>query len=146
MFRTLSLRAKILALPVVAALGFLVTLGTTVVLGRSSQAQLERIEKQASPALDASRRLESTLDVYQRMLRDAVGARDTGAVVAADSIAARFLALTDTLATNPSVAPAAIRAIGADFTTYAAAARSASIGVITGATKDVVGGTADATT
>ena len=140
MFRTLSLRAKILALPVVAALGFLVTLGTTVVLGRSSQTQLERIERQASPALDASRRLQSTLDVHQRMLRDAVGARDTGVVVAADSISATFLALTDTLATNPSVDPTAIRTISANFTTYAAAARRASVGLITGAKDDLTGG------
>ena len=128
MFRTLSLRAKILALPVVAALGFLVTLGTTVVLGRSSQAQLERIEMQASPALEASRRLQSKLDVYQRALRDAVGASDTSAVVAADSIAASFLALTDALAKNPSVDSTAIRAMGAEFKTYAAAARSSASG------------------
>ncbi len=140
MFRTLSLRAKILALPVVAALGFLVTLATTVALGRSSQAQLERIELQASPALEASRRLQTKLDVYHRSLRDAVGASDTSAVVAADSITASFLALTDTLARNPSVDSTAIRAIGADFKIYATAARSSSYGMITQTMEDLMGG------
>ncbi len=142
MFRTLSVRARILALPVVAALGFLVTLGTTVVLGRSSQEQLERIEMQASPALEASRRLQSTLDVYQLALRDAVSASDTAGVVSADSITANFLALTDTLAMNPSVDSAAIRTVRADFTTYATAARRMSFGLITGAMGEFMGGVA----
>ncbi len=139
MFRTLSLRAKILALPVVAAVGFLVTLGTTFVLGRRAQEQLVQIEWQASPALDASRRLQTTLDIYQVALRDAVVARDTGAVIAADRVAASFVALADTLARNPSVAAREIVALRAEFTAYATAARSASIGVIRAPRKALTG-------
>ena len=42
MFRTLTLRSKILALPLVAALGFIITLGTTFVLGQKAQAKLAK--------------------------------------------------------------------------------------------------------
>ena len=113
MFRTLSLRAKILALPVVAAVGFLTTLGTTFVLGSRSQAQLERLEMQESPAFETSQKLQSQLEVYQRALRDAVGASDTSAVVAADSIAKTFLALSESLAKNGSVDSTAVQALAA---------------------------------
>jgi methyl-accepting chemotaxis protein len=59
MFQSLTLRSKILALPIVATLGFIATLGTSTILGRRAQAELTLIETQASPALEASRRLES---------------------------------------------------------------------------------------
>jgi methyl-accepting chemotaxis protein len=140
MFRTLSLRAKILALPLVAAVGFLTTLGTTFVLGSRSQAQLERLEMQESPAFETSQKLQSQLEVYQRALRDAVGASDTGAVVAADSIARTFVALSDSLARNASVDSTAVRALGADFKGYAAQARSTSMGMISGSMEDMMGG------
>ncbi len=141
MFRTLSLRAKILALPLVAAVGFLTTLGTTFVLGNRSQAQLERLERQESPAFETSQKLQSQLDVYQRALRDAVGASDTSAVVAADSISKTFLAFSDALAKNPSVDSTTVRAFSAEFTRYAAQARTTSMGLITGSMEDMIGGT-----
>lgn len=140
MFRTLSLRAKILALPVVAAVGFLTTLGTTFVLGSRSQTQLERLELQESPAFETSQKLQSQLEIYQRALRDAVGASDTGAVVSADSIAKTFVTLADSLAHNKSVDSTAVLALSADFKSYAAQARSTSMGMITGSMEDMMGG------
>ncbi len=140
MFRNLTLRAKILALPVVAALGFLVTLGVTISLNRTATAELALIQNGYSPALEASRRLEGRLDSYQRALRDAIGASDTGAVAAADTLVKSFGAIVDTLRTNPTVDTAAIATVHAAFIDYAAVARATSTGMITGATEDLMGG------
>ena len=139
MFKSLTLRSKILALPVVAAVAFLATLGTTVVLGRRAQAELARIEKEASPALDASRRLEARLETYQRTLRDAVASSDTLSVLAADTLTASFAALADTLAKNPAASAAGVKAIAAQFAAYTTSARSGSIKMITGNADDLMG-------
>ena len=140
MLRNLTLRAKILALPCVAALGFIVTLGVTVVLGNSAKRELALIESGYSPALEASRGLESRLDGYQRALRDAVGASDTGAVIAADTMVKAFARLADSLAGNPTVDSTTVQAIKAEFTAYQSLARSTSFGMITGSMEDLMGG------
>lgn len=139
MFRTLTLRSKILALPFVAALGFIVTLGTTVILGSLAQQKLTRIETGFSPALEVSRRLEVRLDAYQRALRDAVGASDTTAVIIADSIAHTFVAMTDSLSHNGTMDSVAVASIRDEFNGYAKHVRATSLGVIGGAMADMMG-------
>ena len=139
MFQSLTLRFKILALPIVATLGYMATLGTTIVLGRRAQAELTRIEKEASPALEASRRMEARLELYQRSLRDAVAASDTLSITAADTLTGSFTALADTLARNPAANAAEVRALKAQFETYVANARSGSIHMISGSVDDMMG-------
>ncbi len=141
MFRSLTLRAKILALPVVAAIGFVVTLAVVVSLGLSAQTEQERIQNGYSPALQVSQRLERTLEDYQRALRDAVGASDADAVLAADSLSARFVALGQSLAANDLVEQDGIDSLMAAFSAYAAGARASSLGMITGDLElDLMGG------
>jgi len=139
MFQSLTLRSKILALPIVATLGFVVTLATTVVLGRQAQAELARIEREASPALDASRRLEARLETYQRAMRDAVAASDTLSVLAADTLTTSFAAVADTLAKNPAANAPDVQAIAAEFVTYAASAKRGSNQMISGNVDDMMG-------
>ncbi len=132
MFRSLTLRAKILALPVVAAVGFLVTLGVVMTLGLSAGAEQQRIENGYSPALQVSQQLERALEDYQRALRDAVGASDKGAVTSSDSLSARFTLLTDSLQGNATVNRAAVDSLSTAFSAYAAGARATSLGMISG--------------
>ena len=139
MFQSLTLRAKIVALPVVAAIGCIATLGTTVVLGRRAQAELLRLEQQGSPALDASRRLEARLATYQRTLRDAVTTSDTIAVTAADTMVASFVALADSLAANPAADAASVAAIKPDFADYQSVARAGSLRMISGSADALMG-------
>jgi len=124
MFQSLTFKAKILALPLVAALGFLVTLAVTVSLGRKAQSQLRLIETGYSPALEASRQLEAKLVSYHRALRDAAGASDTGAISAADTLVKAFAATADSLKTNKVADAAAVAKLAADFVEYAAVARA----------------------
>ena len=139
MFRSLTLRSKILALPVVASLGFVATLATTIVLGRRAQEELTQLQTEASPALDASRRLEARLETYQRVLRDAVTSSDTLSVIGADSLTAGFLALADTLAANPAANAATVAAIRTDFVEYQKQARAGSIRMISGSVGELMG-------
>jgi methyl-accepting chemotaxis protein len=132
MLRNLTLRAKILALPAVAAIGFLATLAVVVSLGLSAQAEQRRIEEGHSPALQLSLRLERTLEDYQRAQRDAVGASDEAGITASDTIAAHFTALADSLAANPEVNAAELDSVATAFSAYAQIARSTSIAMITG--------------
>ena len=138
MLGSLTLRAKILALPLVAAFGFIVTLGTTMVLGRKAHAELMRIQTGFSPALEGSRRLENRLEFYQRTMRDAVGSSDTGAVVAADSVVRTFTSLSDSLAHNIVADSVAIQALAVEFHEYASAQRATSMALIAGASADVM--------
>ncbi len=140
MFGSLSLRAKILALPVVAAIGFLATLGTTVVLGRRAQSELTAIRTGYSPALEHSRRQIVLAESYQRALRDAVGASDTAAITAADTLVAQFSAVNDSLSRNFTVDSATTSKFGGAFREYAEVARSTSADVITGSKNDLSGG------
>jgi methyl-accepting chemotaxis protein len=140
MFRTLSLRAKILALPVVAAIGFLTTLGTTVVLGRRSQGELTAIRTGYSPALEHSRKQIVLLESYQRALRDAVGASDTAAITTADTLLKQFSAVNDSLARNFTVDSVAVQKFAAAFEDYSEQAKATSAGMITGAMEDLMGG------
>ncbi len=139
MFPSLTLRAKIVALPVVATIGFVATLATTVILGRRAQAEMVRIEMQSVPALDASRRLEARLESYQRALRDAVAASDTLSVFAADTLTTGFTALVDSMSLNPAVDATALKMIKADFAAYFTIARAGSVKVITGSMDDLMG-------
>ena len=115
MFRTVSLRAKILALPVVAAVGFLATLGTTMVLGRRAQHELTVSRTGDSPTLDISRRQAVLLDSYQRVLRDAVAAGDTPAVRSADTLVRQLSALNDSLARSAAADSAAVASSAGAF-------------------------------
>ncbi|MEO7363355.1 MAG: methyl-accepting chemotaxis protein [Gemmatimonadaceae bacterium] len=140
MFRTLTFKAKILALPLVAALGFIVTLGVTVGMGRQAQQHLVMIETGYSPALDASRALEVKLDAYHRALRDAVGVSDSGAISAADTLVKAFAATADSLRHNPVMDAEAVGRIATDFVDYAAVAKASSNRLIHGSVGDAVGG------
>jgi methyl-accepting chemotaxis protein len=140
MLRTLSLRAKIIALPLVAALGFVVTLTASFVLGSRAQQQLAAIEHGYQPALELSRRQQALLENYQRALRDAVGASDTAALTTADTLVKHFAAANDSLKVNTVVDTAATNKLQAAFTSYTTSAKAASRGMITGAMEDLMGG------
>ncbi|MEP6998956.1 MAG: methyl-accepting chemotaxis protein [bacterium] len=132
MLRSLPLRFRILALPAIAALGFLAALAVTLAFGRIARDQLAQIEKGYSPSLETSRELVDALGSLQRALRDAVGVADTTQVAATDSIARRFERVLAASEGNPVIDPRERQAIGAAFHAYFAQARHTSIGMIAG--------------
>lgn len=132
MFGNPTLRTKILALPVVAGIGFIATLAVVVVFGRQAQTEQTRIEAGYAPALQISQRLEVRVEALQRALRDAVGASDEGAVDATDEIVSEITGLLDSLKVNPTINTDELDVVSAQFATYATHARNTSLAMITG--------------
>jgi len=132
MFANLALRTRILALPAVAAVGFVITLAVTVGFGRRAQQQQRLVESSYSPSLAHSQRLEGSLDAFQRSLQDAVGASDAAAVGASDSLVAAFNASLDSLRQLPVNPASEIDAIATPWTAYTALARRTTLAMIGG--------------
>ncbi len=131
MLQKLPLRYRILALPVIAGIGYLFTFIVTISFGGVARRELVMIETGYSPSLTASRDLVDAMSAYQRALRDAVGAQDTVAVAATDSIASRFRKTLDAVRGNPVVVDAEVAAVATAFDGYAGNARGTSRGMIT---------------
>ncbi|MDF1503756.1 methyl-accepting chemotaxis protein [Roseisolibacter sp. H3M3-2] len=135
-FQQLSVRAKILAMPSLAALSALVALGSAVWLGRRTQDDLALMERGHYAALDQSRAAEADLTALQRALQDAVAASDTSALAGTDSIAGRLeRRLLDGKA-NPVARAEAQDRLAALARAYQAAARPASARMIAAAAGD----------
>jgi methyl-accepting chemotaxis protein len=83
MFRTSTLRSKILALPAVAALGLIVTLACTILLSRKAEQELASIEHGSLRAVQESRAMEEMLEGRNRALRDAASTTDSVGVITA---------------------------------------------------------------
>jgi len=130
--RNFSLRAKILSLPVIAGLGFLVVLATSVFLGGRARAAQELVEFGHAPAMQLSRDLELGLEGLQRAMRDAVGTSDTNAVIHTDSIGKRFRAAVGEFRKLPTANAAALDRIQSSFDEYETLSRRTAIGMVTG--------------
>jgi methyl-accepting chemotaxis protein len=92
---TLPFRWKVLALPSLAALGFVGLLLVTIVAGGRAHTRLASIQSGYYPAMELTRSLEGTLTSLQRTLQDAVAAADVERLVEADSLSEAFLAAID---------------------------------------------------
>ncbi len=134
--RNISLRAKILSLPVIAGVGFLVVLATTVILGTRTQAAQTLVETGHAPALQISRDMELGLETLQRAMRDAVGTSDTNAVVATDTIAKHFRTLVEEYRKLPTSHPDQLDRIQTAYDAYHQHARKTSIGMVAGTLGD----------
>ncbi|MEP6780344.1 MAG: methyl-accepting chemotaxis protein, partial [Gemmatimonadaceae bacterium] len=132
MFRKLPIRIRILALPGIAAIGFLAVLSVTLWFGHLARAQLSQIELGYTPSLETSRALVDALGSLQRALRDAVAIGDTAQVAATDSIARRFETVLAQLNGNPIVDAHDVDAISFAFQKYHAETRVTSMHMITG--------------
>lgn len=89
---TLPFRWKVLALPSLAAIGFVGLLLATIVAGSRAHAGLASIQSGDYPAMELTRSLERTLTSLQRTLQDAAAAADVERLGEADSLSAAFVA------------------------------------------------------
>lgn len=136
MFRTLPIRLRILALPGIAAIGFVLALSVTLLFGKLAESQLTQIERGYAPSLATSQALVDALGSLQRALRDAVAVSDTSQVTAADSIAQRFEKELARFEGNPVVDPRDHKHIEDAFRAYYALTTKASTGMINGTLGD----------
>jgi len=117
-FQSLGFRYKVLLLPAVAAVGFLLTLLVTMVSGASSAERLRLAETGYGPSLEMSRNLEQTLSRIQRALQDAVAASNADFSDDLDPMKQEFLQTLAAGKTNPVVDQAELTQLEAAFNTY----------------------------
>jgi methyl-accepting chemotaxis protein len=117
-FNSLSFRFKLLILPAVAAVGFLLTLLVTMVLGGRTAERLRLAESGYGPSLEMSRNLELTLSQIQRGLQDAVAASNADFATDVDPLKQEFLQTLAQGKTNPVVNQAELTQLEAAFNTY----------------------------
>ncbi len=123
MFKNLSFRRKILLLPALAGLAFLLILIAVRLGGQSNQELLERIQTGNFPALNLSRDLQSTLVDIERRLDAAAGARDADLLAISETPRNRFLELLETGKQNPLLDAELLDTIASEFQSYYRRAR-----------------------
>jgi methyl-accepting chemotaxis protein len=117
-FESLGFRYKVLLLPAVAAVGFLLTLLVTMVSGGLSAEKLRLAETGHGPSLEMSRNLEQTLSQIQRGLQDAVAASNSDFTDDLDPMKREFLKTLTLGKTNPVVDQAELTQLEGAFHTY----------------------------
>src|SRR4051794_14007589 len=88
--RTLRFSTRILLLPLLAALSYVLIFLIHDYLGRQNLAILSSIESGYVPEVIISNELRRTIENIQRTLQDAVSAEDLDALARADALHARF--------------------------------------------------------
>ena len=132
MFDKLSFRFKLLSLPVIATLSFLVVIGVSLILGNRSAALLSEIEDGHYPAVALNRDLEDTLSEVQRGLQDAVAAEDAGKLGSIDALRDQFLAQIANVRELSVVEEQSIDRLGDSFIDYYELAQHSSERMING--------------
>lgn len=117
-FDSLSFRFKLLLLPAVAAVGFLLTLLVTMVSGGRTAERLRLAEVGHGPSLEMSRNLELTLSRIQRALQDAVAAANPDFAQDVDPLKQEFLKTLALGKMNPVVNQAELTQLEGAFNTY----------------------------
>jgi methyl-accepting chemotaxis protein len=122
----LRFRTKLMLLPIVAAVGFVVVLVVSAYFGTRNQNLLVRVENGYYPAVETSEQLNHELTSIQRGLQDAVAAASPGALAEVDKVRDAFHARTQQALNNPVSDPQEVRALQTAFDTYYTEARAAS--------------------
>ena len=117
-FDSLGFRFKLLLLPAVAAVGFVLTLLVTLMAGSRSAEKLRLAEIGHGPSLQMSRDLEQTLSQIQRGLQDAVAASNGDFGEDLDPLKQEFLRKLAAGKTNPVVDQAELVQLEGAFNTY----------------------------
>jgi methyl-accepting chemotaxis protein len=132
--RDLRFRHKLLALPLVAAVGYLATLLVVVHRGRSDEQLIAHARSTDYPALELSNNLTLTLTTLQSELQAAIPAGDSSAVDETTRLQKRFLAALAAGQTNGLISARRRHDLGAAFDRYYAQATSACRRMIAGDT------------
>jgi methyl-accepting chemotaxis protein len=123
MFRNMKLVGKILALPALATVGFVLILLVSVLTGRQELARLHLIETGHAPSLESSRAIESLLVQIQRGLQDAVAMDSEDAVVETNRLRDEVQWHLEQAKSNPVADAANVATVERQFKDYYALAR-----------------------
>jgi methyl-accepting chemotaxis protein len=122
MLRNLNFKWKLLSLPGLAAVGFLLMLLTVVVTGEQSAERLRLIEAGYGPSLQLSRDLEETLSRIQRGMQDAVASSSVDLLSTTDALRDSFVQDLAKAKINPVMKQEQVEELGKAFRDYYASA------------------------
>jgi methyl-accepting chemotaxis protein len=134
----LKFRHKLLVLPLLAGVGFLVVFAVSLFFSVRNQQLLERIESGYYPAVATSEKLNQNLANIQRSLQDSVAAANAAAVEDADKQRDSFLAELERMRTNPVIDAADHTEIKHSFEAYYEIARPTTLRMIKGESGDAI--------
>lgn len=103
MLKNLKFKYKVILMPSVVAIAFLLIFVITMWLGKKNDALLQSVETGYYPALEQSTGMETMLTAIQRSLLDAVAAKNQDALVETDALKDRLLQLLEEGRTNPTI-------------------------------------------
>jgi methyl-accepting chemotaxis protein len=138
MLERLEFRQRFLALPLLAAIGFLLILLATWRLGVRNEELLGRIESGFAPAVETSRDLERQLVEIRREMEEAVAIQDPRALEAVDQHRQNLLSRLEDDRKNPVLLSSRPDEIRAAFSRYYETAHSASERLIAGNAAEAV--------
>ena len=136
--KDLKFRHKLLVLPVLAGVGFLIVFAVSLWFSVRNQRLLELIETGYYPAAANSEKLNQTLAGIQRTLQDSVAAANAAAIEDADKMRDGFLAQIEGAHVNPVIDAGEHAEIRRAFADYYAIARPTTLRMIQGETGDAI--------
>jgi methyl-accepting chemotaxis protein len=128
----LTFRYKLLLLPVVATIGFVVVISVGLTFGARNERLLDQVQKGYYPSVRSSSELSSQLKEIQRGLQDAVAAMNAPALDDVDQLHTVFVKKLDELANNPVADPQHIKSLRDAMEQYYSLARLTSVRMIKG--------------
>lgn len=130
MFQQLKFIHKLLLMPALAGLAFLLMLALVSSAGSSNDVLMGRIENGYFPALEVSRGLEEALTTIQRGFQDAVAASDVELAQSVDAVRDQVLALLRSARDNPVLDPETVASLDSAFQAYYGLARESTLSMI----------------
>ena len=124
MFENTSFRRKILLLPALAAIGFVVVLVLVRLEGRDNERLTEQIESSYFPALSLGRDLHKSLAEVEGAFEEAADAAETGLLAAGEPPRDRFFELLEEGKSNPLLDPGLLDNMAEEMRTYYGLARA----------------------
>ena len=134
MLKNLSFRFKVILLPSVALVAFLLILIVSLVMGRDIETRLTRIETAHYPSLELSRDLEDILISIQRGVQYGSAAGDTRTLEETDALRDRFLQRLQKGLNDSAVRPDEMQQLKSGLLDYYNQARSVTQKLINGDT------------
>lgn len=134
----LRFRHKLLILPLLAGLGFVLLLGVSIFFNIRNQRLVQLVEHGYYPAVDDAAFLNASLKALQRELQDAVAAQNASSLDSADALHAAVIKRIEDRLSNPVVVPAEQQKIRAAFEQYYAIARPTTLRMINAESGDSI--------
>src|SRR5262245_8446437 len=143
MFRDLKFKHKITLLPGMAAVGFLLILIVSLLVGGRNERILSEVENDYYPSLQLNRALEETTTAVHRQLEYAAAAGDTRVLSQTDVLAERFAEHLDQAQSQGVIKPEESQSLKQEMHSYYTTARQATLRLINGETGEELSQTFD---